>query len=174
MIMACSRAGIGAVLGCILISACFAGEGGAKKQEAGFYLIAAEAATRAALPAPDSDQQVVRYDYKFLRDTVLTQPRYLLLPRKADVPLVLAKEPELNPKGENGLPEVRLELTPEAAKNLETLSREHLGRQVAFMIEGEPVTVHKIRSLISGGQFRLSRCTDNACRYIYGRLTSKP
>jgi preprotein translocase subunit SecD len=168
------QAGTGAALCGLLLSACFSKTGGDQKQTAGFYLIAAEAATRTALPEPTGDQQIVRYDDRFLRDVESAQPRYLLLPKKADVPLELAKEPELYPKGENGFPEVRLELTREAAKSLEALSREHLGRQVAFMIDGEPVTIHKIRSVIRGGQFRLSRCTDNACRYIYGRLKSKP
>jgi preprotein translocase subunit SecD len=172
--MAGLKTRIGAVLCSLLMAACFAGAGGAKKQDTGFYLIAAEAAVRANLPAPDSAQQVVRYDYRFLRDTVSTQPRYLILPKKADVPLVLAKEPELNPRGENGNPEIRLELTPEAAKRLEDLTRKHLGRQVVFMIDGDPVTIHKIRSVISGGQFRLSRCTDSACKIIYGRLKSNP
>jgi preprotein translocase subunit SecD len=76
--------------------------------------------------------------------------------------------------GENGFPELRLELTPEAASKLEKLTREHLGGRVAFVIEGEPVTLHKIRSVITGGQFRLSRCTDTACQYIYTRLVGKP
>ena len=65
-----------------------------------------------------------------------------------------------------------VELTPEAARQLEKLSREHLGERVAFVIEGEPVTIHRIRSVISDGKFRLSRCTDKACQYIYGRLTT--
>ena len=69
---------------------------------------------------------------------------------------------------------MRLELSLDAAGKLEKLTREHLGGRVAFVIDGEPVTLHKIRSVITGGQFRLSRCTDTACRYIYGRLLGKP
>jgi preprotein translocase subunit SecD len=139
----------------------------------GFYLIAAEADSVAVLPAPGTGQQVIHYDYKYLRDTERGKPRFLLLSKTADVPLVLAGKPELQMKGENGFPELRLELTPEAARKLENLTREHLGGTVAFMIDGEPVTIHKIRSVITGGQFRLSRCTDTACQYIYGRLVEK-
>jgi preprotein translocase subunit SecD len=167
-----SRMGIGLVFLYLLISASFIEGGCSEKRQTGFYLIAAEAATPDALPAPSNKQQVVRYDYKFLRNTDSTQPRYLLLPRKPDVLLILAKAPELNQKGENGFPEIRLELTPEAARDLEKLTREHLGQQVSFMLDGEPITIHKIRSVISDGQFRLSRCTDTACQYIYGRLKS--
>jgi preprotein translocase subunit SecD len=141
--------------------------------QAGFYLIAAEADGASALPAASSEQQVVYYDYKFLQATERGKPRYLLLSKTADVPLILAGKPELQQKGENGFPELRLELTPEAAIKLEKLTREHLGGKVAFVIDGEPVTIHKIRSVITGGQFRLSRCTDTACQYIYGRLMEK-
>ena len=145
----------------------------ADKRQTGFYLVAAEEESAAALPTASTEQRVVRYDCKFLRDAGRGEPRYLLLPKTADVPLMLARTPELQKKGENGFPELRLELTPEASSRLEKLTREHLGGKVAFVIDGEPVTLHKIRSVITGGQFRLSRCTDTACQYIYGRLVER-
>jgi hypothetical protein len=147
--MAGSRMGTAVVVWCMLISAAFAGTGGGEKQQTGFYLIAAEATIADSLPVPNSEQQVVRYDYKFLRNVGSAQPRYLLLPKKPDVPLLLANAPELMPKGENGFPEIRLELTTEAARSLEKLTREHLGQRVLFMVDGEPVTIHKIRSVMS-------------------------
>jgi preprotein translocase subunit SecD len=144
-----------------------------EKSQVGFYLVIAEEDSASALPVARTDQQIVRYDYKYLRNTGLEKPRYFLLSKIADVPLMLNKTPELQEKGENGFPELRLELTSEAARNLEKLTQEHLGGKVVFMIDGETVTVHKIRSAITGGQFRLSRCTDTACQYIYGRLKEK-
>ncbi len=165
---------LGVVIAMILAAACVADVASVEKRDAGFYLIAAEAETAEGLPAPTSEQQVARYDYKFLREGERSAPRFLLMPKQADVPLVLAKTPRLEEKGENGWPELWLELTPAAARNLEKLTREHLGQRVAFVVDGQPVTIHKIRSVISGGQFRVSRCTDRACQYIYGRLTSKP
>ncbi len=159
---------------CVLAWVADARAGDREKRETGFYLVAAEAESAAALPAAGSEQRVVRYDYKYLRDAERGQPLYLLLAKTADVPLVLAKAPELRGKGENGFPELRLELTSEAASKLEKLTRDHLGGRVAFVIDGEPVTLHKIRSAITGGQFRLSRCTDTACQFIYGRLVGKP
>jgi preprotein translocase subunit SecD len=83
---------------------------------------------------------------------------------------MLAHTPELINKGQNGFPELLFKLTPETSIKLEKLTREHLGGKVAFLIDGEPVTIHKIRSAITGGQFQLTRCTDTACRIIYGRL----
>lgn len=144
-----------------------------EKPQVGFYLVIAEADSQSALPVATTDQRVVRYDYRFLRDSERGVPRYILLSKTADVPLLLSKTPEIKDKGENGFPELRLELTPEAAIKLEKLTRDHLNGEVVFVIDDEPVTLHKIRSIISDGKFRLSRCTDTACHYIYGRLVEK-
>jgi preprotein translocase subunit SecD len=168
--MAKGRAGVALVVALLSFAADRARAGDAGRQQAGFALVAAEAASEAALPAAKAQQRVVRYDYKRLREVERGEPLFLLLPKVPDVPLVLAKAPELKEKGDNGFPELRLELTPEAASRLEKLTREHLGEKVAFVVDGEPVTIHKIRSVITGGQFRLSRCTDTACQYIYGRI----
>jgi preprotein translocase subunit SecD len=141
-----------------------------EKNQTGFCLVAAEADSMSLLPAARDDQQVVRYDYKYLLESERGKPRYLLLPKIIDIPLILAGTPELIDKGQNGFPELLFELTPETSIKLEKLTREHLGGKVAFLIDGEPVTLHKIRSAITGGQFQLTRCTDTACRIIYGRL----
>jgi hypothetical protein len=160
------------LVSCALMSAIAQGADQPEKHQAGFYLVAAEATSADALPPPTADQRIARYDAKFLRASERTPPRYLLLPRRPNVELKLAKPPALD-KGSNGFTELRLELTTQAAGNLERLSREHLGQTVSLVIDGEPVTIHKIRSVITGGQFRLSRCTDNACEYIFGRLTAE-
>jgi preprotein translocase subunit SecD len=145
----------------------------ADRYQTGFYLIAAEADSTISLPPANANQRVVRYDYKYLQVSERSKPRYLLLPKTVDVPLMLIKTPELQKKGKNGFPELRLELTSESASKLEKLTRDHIGGKVAFAIDGEPVTLHKIRSIITDGKFRLSRCTDTACQYIYGRLVEK-
>jgi hypothetical protein len=139
----------------------------------GFYLIAAEASTAAALPQPSNSQQVVQYSNRFLQDPDAEPARFLLLGKRPDVPLELAMLPKYTAQGGNGLPELQIELTKDSARALEVLTREHLGQEVAFVVDGEPITIHKIRSVISGGRFVLSRCTDTACQYIYGRLKAE-
>ncbi len=163
---------LGALLVCSVLLNC-AAPVQIQRRNAGFHLILAEASTREELPPPTPDQQAVVCDQKHLRASERSEVRYLLLRKNADVPLALAKNPTLRNRGENGFPELWLELTPDAARALERLTRDHLGEKVAFVIDGEPVTTHKIRSPISGGQFRLTRCTDTACRSIYARLGGK-
>jgi preprotein translocase subunit SecD len=161
------------VLACMLAAAITEGADQPENHQAGFYLVAAEAASAEALPTPTAEQQIVRYDEEFLRHSERKPPRYFLLPRRPDVVLKLAKPPAIE-KSPNGFAGLRLELTKEAAGDLERVSREHLGQLVSLVVDGEVLTVHKIRTVITGGQFRLSRCTDNACEYILGRLTAEP
>jgi len=69
----------------------------------------AEALAPEALPAPTAEQWVARYDYKFLRDEERGPPRHLLLGKRPDVPLLLAKPPE-KAKGAGGRTELLIEL----------------------------------------------------------------
>jgi len=138
--------------------------------QAGFYLILAEAQGAEGLPKPSPDQQIARYDQKYLREAESQSPRYLLLRKRPDIALKLARPPE-SAKDSRGFTVLTMELTRDAATNLEQFTRGNLGRKVAFVIEGEVVTIHKVRSVITGNQFQLSRCTDNACEYIRARLT---
>jgi hypothetical protein len=163
--MARVRIAVGVLLGCMFLWLGNAQAGDAEKRQAGFYLVAAEAESTAALPAASVEQRVVRYDYKHLRESERGQPLYLLVPKTADVPLVLAKVPELRKDGENGFPELRLELTPEAASSLEKLTREHLGGRVAFVIDGEPVTLHKCYRSPRSALFLLANGLSLTLRY---------
>ncbi len=70
----------GVLIGAILLSASGAASDG-DRRDAGFYLVVAEADNAKQLPSPTSDQQVVRYDYKFLRQSEREATRYLLLPK---------------------------------------------------------------------------------------------
>jgi preprotein translocase subunit SecD len=140
--------------------------------QTGLYLVLAEALAAEHLAPPSKDQQVVRFDYEFLREDEREPPKYLLLANRPDVPLALAKPPEKK-KGNEGRPELFLELTKEAAADLAKVTRANVGNQVAFLVDGEVVSTHTIREAITGGQFRVSRCTDNACEFIYARLMER-
>ena len=135
----------------------------------GLFLIHAQASRPEDLPPRGVDQQVVKYDYKFLREEEQRSAKYFLLPKHPDVALKLARKPQSS-KNDQGRTELLFELSPDAAADMERLTSKNLGRAVAFVIDGEVVTAHKIRSVIRDGQFVLSRCTDNACEYIQARL----
>ena len=137
--------------------------------DTGMFLILAEASSPEALRSPGPDEQVAKYDYKFLRDEERHPARYFILRKHADVPLELSG-PVKSWQGERGTTELSFTLTDEAAAAAERVSRENLGKKTALMIDGEVITAHKIRSVITDGRFVLSRCTDTACEYIRARL----
>lgn len=162
----------------LLSLALFAGvlagsDGGPAAEESaagtGLFLILADAESPGDLPEPSSEEQVLPYDYKFLRDEEPRPPRYLLLPRRPNVPFLLAKRPEAV-VGERGFTELLIQLTEEAAAEMERFTGENIGRSAAFLIDGEVITAHKIRAVIKDGRLQLSRCNDNACEYILARL----
>ena len=163
-----------ASFGCVLgVAVTCASAGGQEREaQAGFYLVLAEGPTADALPQPTSVQRVVRYDYGFLLPEERQPAKYLLLAKDPDVALLLTKLPEKQ-KGSSGRTELLFEASEQAAAALAKLTQEHLGQQVAFAIGADVVSTHTIRSVISDGKFRMSRCTDNACEYIYGRLAGR-
>ena len=144
----------------------------ATEATSGLFLIHSAAASVGELPQPTADQQIVLYDYGFLREEERQEPEYFLVSKRPDVPLRLAGRPEII-RGERGLPELLLELSEDAAAEMERVTRENLGSSAALVIDGEVVTAHKIRAVIEGGRIQLSRCTDTACELIYARLLTR-
>lgn len=140
--------------------------------DTGMFLILAEAGSKEDLRPLRLGEQAARYDYKFLRESEARPARYFILHEYADVPLDLA-EPVQSRQGQLGTTELSFTLTPEAAAAAERMSRENLGKNVALLIDGEVITAHKVRSVITDGRFVLSRCTDNACEYIRARLAAR-
>jgi len=137
--------------------------------DTGMFLILAEASSKEDLRPLGPGEQVTKHDHKFLRENEARPARYFILHEHADVPLELA-EPVRSRQGRLGTTELSFTLTPRAAATAERMSRENLGKNVALLIDGEVITAHTVRAVITDGRFVLSRCTDNACEYIRARL----
>ena len=148
------------------------GAAAAPEERTGFFLLLAEARDITALPPPSEGQQIVVYASLPSDEGQTDPPRYLLIARRPDVPLILAEAPR-KLTGDGGRTELLLELTEGGAKRLAEVTRANVGKEVAFLIDGTVVSTHKIREPITGGQFKLSRCTDNACEVIYSRLAGQ-
>ena len=61
-------------------------------------------------------------------------------------------------------------LTRTNAEKAEAFTRAHLGGKIAMVVDGEIVTLHKIRSVITGGKLQITRCKDNACEILRAKL----
>ncbi len=64
-------------------------------------------------------------------------------------------------------------LKKEYAALLEEFSRAHLDGKVVVVLDGEVITMHKVRSVITGGKFQLTRCYDDACEVLLSKLLEK-
>lgn len=96
-------------------------------------------------------------------------PRYIALDTSSVVPLTLAEPPETK-TDDRGWTLLNVRLTPENVKRLETFTRAHLGGTIAIVIDGEIITMHKVRSVIEDGRVQITRCQDNACQVLRTKL----
>lgn len=89
----------------------------------------------------------------------------ILIDTSEFVPLELEKLPVTEPQTELKK-KLMLSLTKEASEILKTFSAKHVMKHVVLVVDGEAVTMHKIREAITSGQLQITRCTDNACEKI--------
>jgi len=137
----------------------------------GFYLILKEGKTKNEVSSIKSDEIILSYINEI--DTTQKTPRYLLVKRAPNVALDLEKQPTLNNNGDSKKTILYLTLAARSAKELKEFSEKNIMRQVAFVIDGTVITVHKIRAAINNGEVQITRCTDNACQVLYLKLKEK-
>ena len=112
------------------------------------------------------------YDPKRADPTSDGERRYVTVDTTSFVPLVLAAPPESREQPD-GRRMLEVALAQENVKKLEDFTREHLGGRIAVVLDDEIVSVHKIRTVIEGGRFQITRCTDRACDRILAKLLAR-
>jgi hypothetical protein len=85
------------------------------------------------------------------------------VPLELERPPVTEQQTELKKK-------LLLSLTKEASEKLKTFTANHLMSRVALVVDGEALTMHKIKEPITSGELQITRCTDNACERLYVKL----
>ena len=83
------------------------------------------------------------------------------------VPFQFSSPPDIA-QGDDELVTLSLALEGKYVGGLEGFTTEY--SRVAVVIDGEIVTVHKVREPIRDGRVQISRCRDDACRVLYGKL----
>ena len=117
------------------------------------------------------DGKVIKYSHRFIEST-LDDPDYIVIDTTDFVPLDLKMPPDSTSKM-MGQPEqmlLMITLTDEAAIKMENFTGKNIDKKVAIVIGGEAVTIHKIREKITGGKLQITRCTDNACKFLFLEL----
>jgi hypothetical protein len=141
----------------------------------GIYLVQRWTETRADLFPLQADEQYFRYDEnKFLQlqDEEPEPVKYIGLSKTELIPFQLTSRPESIRQADGRL-EIGLEFSPEMQTRLTSFSQKYLGRQVALVIGGEIITLHKVRSVIRSDGIKISRCTDNGCQLIMSKFADR-
>lgn len=81
------------------------------------------------------------------------------------VPLELMRSPGTEQETELKK-KLLLSLTKEASEKLKTFTAAHVMDHVALVVDGEAMTMHKIKVPITSGQLQITRCGDNACEKL--------
>jgi preprotein translocase subunit SecD len=122
---------------------------------------------------PLKDGEVLLVDrHRYVKQDANEPPRFLVVRSAPEVALDLAGEPKaVEEAGE--VVRILLKLRPKAAAALERLTRDHRGRQVAIVVGGEVVTVHKVRDVIKGGDVQITSCAPGAAGYLLKQLQAR-
>jgi preprotein translocase subunit SecD len=138
--------------------------------ENGAYLILRQASTPEDARVEGRSHVVMAYDRRKYGNAPTNQPlEYVALDPTDYVPLIIDAAPEMKQDG-RGKSILSVSLTRQSAERAETFTRAHLGGKIAMVVDGEIVTLHKIRSIITGGKLQITRCDDNACEVIRAKL----
>lgn len=139
--------------------------------ENGAYAVLREAPTPQEAGAPGVSQVVLAYDRRKYSGAPPNEPlTYVALDPKDYLPLVIEGRPEMKADGQ-GKSVLTVSLVRKNVKRAEAFTRAHLGGRMAMVIDGEIVTLHKVRSVITDGKVQITRCTDNACEVLRSKLT---
>ncbi len=135
----------------------------------GVYAVRRDGATERDVRPLKPGEVLIVHRHRYLRGGTAEPPRYFVTHAEPDVALDLARPPEADrERGE--VVRIRVKLRPKAAAALERLTRPGGARQLAIVLGGEVVTVHKVRSAIANGEAQITSCTPGAAEYLLKQL----
>jgi preprotein translocase subunit SecD len=135
----------------------------------GVYAVLGESVERDAIGGDRESSLVLVYDRKYSEVDQKEPSKYVAIDTRSFVPLILDGPPETN-KSDRGWTMLSVTLARAQVKPLEEFTRAHLGGRVAIVLDGEIVTIHKVRSVIRDGKAQITRCGDDACRTLLLKL----
>ena len=138
----------------------------------GFYLIQREAVAPKTLEPLKNSEILLINDYEFLSPEERGTTSHIVVDKNAFIPLVLRDDP-VKDKDAEGKPKLSIALAEEQVGPLEKFTRDNVMKNVAIVIGGKVVTMHKIRVPIIGGKMQITRCTDHGCEALYTELIKR-
>lgn len=83
-------------------------------------------------------------------------------------PLVVEGKPEVHRDARGSW--LMIQLAPEAAKRLEDLTRSHMNRPIAVVVNDKILSLPTVRSVIKDGKARVTPCEDESCETLLRQL----
>jgi preprotein translocase subunit SecD len=123
------------------------------------------------LPLKEGEVLLV-HRHRYLNNAEKEAPRFVVVGPRPAVTLDLIGEPRAVKEGADTV-RILLKLQPKPAAALERLTKERIGREVAIILAGEVVTMHKIRDVIKGGEVQITSCAAGAADYLLERLQGR-
>lgn len=154
------------ILACVCLSANLRSQNTHTLQD-GLYLVKQVIYDPTTITPKDAGSAV--YFNALFLDNAPEGAKALVLDTSTFVPLELASEPELIPQADNKK-KIQLSFSRMASDRLASFTSKNLMKQATLVVDGEALTVHKIRAAITGGKMEITRCGDNACEKIYVAL----
>lgn len=135
----------------------------------GIYPVSRQAAHDKDVLPMKEDEAIVVNSHRYMKYNEKEPTRILVVRVSQRIALDLANEPRGDKEGAEAT-QVLLKLKPPAAQALARLTRDHIGQQLAIVLDGEAATVHKIRGVIVGGEVQITSCAPRAAGYLLRRL----
>ena len=123
------------------------------------------------LPLKDGEA-LVTDRFRYVKADDQKPPRFVVVRAAPDVDLDLAEAPKAVKEGDEVV-RILLKLQPKAATALERLTSDQRGKQVAIVLGGEVVTMHKVREVIKGGDVQITSCAAGAAKYLLEKLRAR-
>jgi preprotein translocase subunit SecD len=144
-----------------------------KKLPAGVYVVLREKRSeKEVLPLKDGEALVVNR-HRYVKKEDREPPHFVVVRCSPDVEMDLAEKPKAVKEGEEVV-RILLKLKPKSATDLERVTADSRGKQIAIVLDGEVVTIHKIRQVIKGGEVQISSCAAGGAKYLLEQLQAHP
>lgn len=149
-----------------------AGVSGAAAQEPladGIYKVLRIGTQRVQITPIKQGEAALIYDHRYFEPVAGRPDQMIAVVAKPDVALELEERPQPL-EDDAGRPGVRLRLNARAAAAFEEFTASSPGARFAVVVDGEVVTVYKVRGPISGGELVVEDCRPVTCDFLRQQL----
>jgi hypothetical protein len=136
--------------------------------EDGLYLIERSGTKRSDILPLKSNEKIITFNEEFIDRTVQEQ-EYLVVNVNEFAPLELSQKPSTETQFDNRK-KLFLKMSDRGKLLLKDFTANNLNSRTAIVVNNEALTQHKIRMVIEDGALQITRCTDNACEFLFVEL----